>query len=242
MILRATGKVKSIVTKRSLTVWLLALTFLVTLVLSSQGTMASRAGAYSGDSISVKVQALSIDNPMNDPYKWPPPTVKEIKLDDGKVLKLGVWGFIIRAPGLTEEKGDFWIAGWKFLAEQIEVPRDSSAKARFSLTFLSFSTPESLSVGLPIGGTLPPLTYDMYGGFYETAGAKIGVSITWAPANKPIVVSTYCDETGRGQGIQITGGSWAGLLTVIDTGINYVVVANPNSDATLTYSGQVLFP
>ncbi len=219
----------------------LALAFILVVVLL-QGRVAIQAGTDSGDLISLNIQALKIENPANDPYKWPPPTVQEIKLDDGRVLKLNLWSFIIKAPGLlTEKKGDFWIASWKFLflAEPIE---EGSAKARFNLAFLSFSRPEPSSIGEPIGGKLLPLTYDMYGGFYETAGAKIGVAITWEPMDKPITVSTYCAETGRGQGYLITGGSWVGLLTVIDSGINYVIVGNPNSDATLTYSGQLLWP
>ncbi|MGC8830958.1 MAG: hypothetical protein ACP5PQ_00035 [Thermoproteota archaeon] len=228
--------------KRNYSTLSLALIFLfLAVIVILQGGVTRHAEADSADLISVNVQALTIENPANDPYKWPPPIVEEIKLDDGKVLRVNRWGFIVKASGLpTEGKGDFWIASWKFLSEPTEV--SGSAKARFTLTFLTFSRPEPSSVGEPIDGTLLPQTSDMYGGYYETAGAKIGVAITWEPANKPIVVSTLCAETGRGQGYILTGGSWTGVLTVLDSGINYVVVGNPNSDATLTYSGQLLWP
>jgi len=207
-----------------------------------QSRVVSQVGTGSRDLITVSIQALKVINSKNDPYKWPPPTLEEIKLDDGKVLKINRWGFIIKAPGLlTEEKGDFWISSWKFMF--LAEPRVSGfVKARFNLTFLTFSRPEPSSIGEPISGTLLPVTGDVYGGFYETAGAKIGVEIMWEPANKPIIISTYCAETGRGQGYQITGGSWVGVLTAVDSGINYVVVGNPNSDVTLTYSGQLLWP
>lgn len=227
--------------KRNLAICIVSLTFLAVMVLLLQGEIASRAGTDSADLTSINVEALNIENPTNNPYGWPPPTVKEIRLDDGKTLKLGVWGFIIRAPRPTEAKGDFWIAGWKFLAEQVP-PKSSSAKASFKLTFLTFSRPEPSSIGEPINGELLPLTYNKHGGFYETAGAKIGVWITWEPANKPMIISTYCVETGRGEGYKITGGNWCGVLTVIDSGINFIIVGNPNSDATITYSGELLWP
>ncbi|MGQ9597758.1 MAG: hypothetical protein ACUVUS_10435 [Thermoproteota archaeon] len=226
--------------KRSFAILSFALLLPLIVIVLSQGRVTSRAERDSGDLISLKVQAIKIRDPTNDPYKWPPPIVEEIKLDDRRVLKLNLWGFIIRAPLPTEEKGDFWIAGWKFLAEQTKV--SGSAKASFTLTPIGFSRPKPSSIGEPINGRLPPSTYDVYGGFYETAGAKIGVWITWEPANKPIVASTYCAETGYGEGYLITGGSWIGVLTVVDSGINYLVVANPNNDATITYSGELLWP
>ncbi|MGQ9596446.1 MAG: hypothetical protein ACUVQY_00785 [Thermoproteota archaeon] len=197
--------------KRKLVIRILSVTsltfLLVVVTLSSlQGRAADQADTDSSVSLtSIDIQALNLENPTNNPYEWPPPTVKEIRLDDGKALKPGVWGFIVRAPRPDESKGSFWIAGWEFLAERMGVS-EGSAKASFRLTFLTFSRPEPSSIGEPIYGKLLPSTYDIYGGYYETAGAEIGVCITWSPADKPIIVSTYCAETGRGGGYKITGG------------------------------------
>lgn len=92
--------------KRSSAISSLALLLLlIVIIVLSQGGVTSRAERDSGDLISLNVQAIKIRDPTNDPYKWPPPIVEEIKLDDGRVLKLNLWGFIIRAPLPTEERG-----------------------------------------------------------------------------------------------------------------------------------------
>ncbi|MGB9895088.1 MAG: hypothetical protein ACP5IT_12095 [Thermoproteota archaeon] len=169
--------------------------------------------------------------------------------EEGKeyAVKFYRWGFILYSKDLAEaikgntKEGYLWFSSWKFKFT-FAPTKGSSSIGSGSLEYVSFSRPIPESIGEPISGILPPQKYDMYGGFYETAGAHIGVSITWSPADKPIVMSTYCLETGRCRGYILTGGSWTGTLEVLDSGTNFVVVANPNQDVTVTYSGSLLWP
>lgn len=193
--------------------------------------------------IPINIHVIKLENPTNDHYKWPPPFVREIRLNDGRILKVNLWGFILRATGpLIKGDGYFSIASWKFMYTAGSPNGSSSAKATLHFAFLTFERPEPSSIGEPIEGVLSPQEAHIHGGFYEPADAPIWVTITWEPIDKPIVVSALYLETGRGQGYIITGGSWAGTLTVLDSGINYVVVGNPNDYATITYSGELIWP
>lgn len=191
---------------------------------------------------SVQVQG----KPYNDLYKGLLQLSQEeltVKAEGKEyVVKFYRSGFILYSKDLSEaikgntKEGYIWFSSWKFKFEKI-------TEKRYSLEgFISLSRPVPDSIEEEISGTLPPQKYDMHGGFYETAGAHIGVSINWSPLDKPIVVSTYCLETGRGQGYMLTGGSWTGTLEVLDSGTNSVVVANLNQDVTITYSGSLLWP
>ncbi|MBO3840839.1 MAG: hypothetical protein FGF48_00260 [Candidatus Brockarchaeota archaeon] len=231
-----------VLSRRSSTILSFALISFLAAIVLLQGKVRSQA-AGPEKLIPINIQAIKLENPTNDPYKWPPPFLREIMLDDGRVLKVNLWGFILRATGqLFKEEGYFWIASWKFMYIAGPPKGSSSAKATFHFKFLTFERPEPSSIGEPTGGVLSTREARIHGGFYEPAGVPIWVTITWEPADKPIIVSAYCAETRRGQGYQITGGSWTGNLTVLDSGINYVVVGNPNDDVTITYSGELIWP
>lgn len=99
-----------------------------------------------------------------------------------------------------------------------------------------------LAISMPIGGTLLPKQYHRWGGVMEIAGAPVNFIISWQPTNVPIWVGLYCRDTGNTYYWQIWGGGGWGILPVVESGINYFVVYNPNPSTTVTYSGRVNWP
>lgn len=228
-------RLQKILSKRTSIIVVILLTFFTLVAFANTLSISSK----NDDTKPVQVQGI----PFNEQYKGFPQLPKELIVKEGdKIYKINFyrWGFILYSKDLSEalngnaKEGYIWFSSWKFKFTQL-------TQRSGHLEYVSFSRPTPDSIGESIYGTLPPEKYDEYGGFYETAGAHISVSITWSPADNPIVISTYCLETGRGQGYVIAGGSWTGTLEVLDSGTNFVVVANPNQ-VEITYSGSLIWP
>jgi hypothetical protein len=104
------------------------------------------------------------------------------------------------------------------------------------------ATVRPLAISMPIQGTLAPGKYHRWGGVMEIAGAPVNFHITWQPTSVPIWIGLYCRDTGHTYYWEIWGGGVSGNMPVVESGINYFVVANPNPSTTVTYSGRVNWP
>lgn len=117
-----------------------------------------------------------------------------------------------------------------------EENREAFLNPRFKLTLETMNTTDSQKT---FSGLLKPLTGHLYGGSYTLPEKEIKIIVTWKPFSKAILLTVY-PRNGEIQNYLLESGKWSGVIRASKDGLNCLIIGNPDEDAEIRYSIDIL--
>jgi|GEM_PF-2719540 hypothetical protein len=161
-----------------------------------------------------------------------------------KTVYISSWDFhvynVLRV-NYTEVKGGYFLQKTYAVDLRLRLEDLSYADSSFKTVFEIIETPHEPRANETLSGSLEPLTGQLYGGFYLPSSENMKIVINWEPADKPIVATVYHEE-GKIENYLLKDGEWSGFIKAVDTGLNCLIIWNPDQNGNITYYGMILNP